>query len=101
MKYSDYNNMMDERERLRDFDRGGGTSKGAFMPSPQRLLGASAVTIDPSSPGDGDDLGGFQERIIPRKTSVETQTMSDDSYYQRKITPRVPKSACFFYYDFL
>lgn len=86
---------MEERDRLRERDRGGGTSKAALMPSPQRLVGASAVTVgassDPHSPGDGED-GGFQERLIPRKTSVETQTMSDDTYYQRKITPRVPKS---------
>ncbi|ODN05587.1 FERM domain-containing protein 8 [Orchesella cincta] len=51
---------------------------------------------DPHSPGDGED-GGFQERLIPpRKTSVETQTMTDDSYYQRKITPRVPKRRVLF-----
>lgn len=61
-------------------------------PSPQRLSLMGAVGgSDPHSPGDGED-GGFQERLIPpRKTSVETQTMTDDSYYQRKITPRVPK----------
>jgi hypothetical protein len=72
-----------------------------MMPSPQRQIVGGAVggvvTLtssqnkeDPSSPGDGED-GGFHERLVPRKTSVETQTMTDDTYYQRKITPRVPK----------
>jgi len=61
--------------------------------SPTRLLttgGATAKSTEANSPGDGED-GGFQERI-PRKASVETQTMNDDSLFQRKITPRVPKS---------
>lgn len=54
--------------------------------SPQRQL----VSAEDPSPMEGDDHGGFHERLIIRKTSVETQTQ-DDSYYQRKITPRVPK----------
>jgi len=83
---------MDERLR----DKGTATSSG-LNASPQRHMNSNPTVVivngsgDPSSPGDGED-GGFQERlIIPRKTSVETQTVTEDSYYQRKITPRVPK----------
>lgn len=79
-------------ERLRDRS----TSASGFKSSPQRHMSSNPTVVivsgsgDPGSPVDGED-GGFQERLIPRKTSVETQTMTEDSYYQRKITPRVPK----------
>jgi len=105
---------MEERTRDRSSGNNGLTSSGnnsSGVPSmkgpqmttssPQRIQNASPVIVtlggmdngDPSSPGDGED-GGFQERLIPRKTSVETQTMTDDTFYQRKITPRVPKRKC-------
>jgi len=57
---------------------------------------AMAASTTTSAETAGED-GGFPERLIGQrttttKTSVETQTLLDDpTFYQRKITPRVPK----------
>ena len=68
-------------ERLRDRS----TTVTGLKASPQRHMNSNPTVVivngsgDPSSPGDGED-GGFQERLVPRKTSVETQTMTEDTY---------------------